>query len=83
MCVPARLTYIQHIFLDNGMHDDRHQHVEEDCGQVFDAIVEVAHSRLLQAFCNTHAGVMQSHHNVKEITTYSICGNVFSSYELT
>lgn len=32
------------------MHDDGHQHVEEDSGQVLDAVVEVVHGRLIWAF---------------------------------
>lgn len=44
------LTYIQHILLDNGVHDDGHQHVEEDGCQVLDAMVEVVHSCLIWAF---------------------------------
>lgn len=46
----GRVTYIQHILLDDGVHDDGHQHVEEDSGQVLDAVVEVVHGRLIWAF---------------------------------
>lgn len=41
------VDFIQHILLDNGMHDDGHQHVEEGGGQVLDAMVEVVHGCLL------------------------------------
>ena len=43
-------THIQHVFLDDGVQDDGDQHVEEDCCQVFDAVVEVVHGRFLHAF---------------------------------
>lgn len=46
------LTHIEHILLDDGVHDDGHQHVEEDSGQVLDAVVEVVDSCLLWAFCS-------------------------------
>lgn len=42
-------AYVQHVLLDNGVHDDGHQHVEEGSGQVLDAVVEVVHGRLLWA----------------------------------
>lgn len=57
----VRLTYVQHVLLDNGVHDDGHQHVEEDSGQVLDAMVEVVHGRLLGAFCR------QSRHNDQDL----------------
>lgn len=41
-------TYVQHVLLDDGVHDDGHQHVEEDGGQVLDAVVEVVHGRLVR-----------------------------------
>lgn len=50
------LTYVQHILLDDGVHYDGHQHVEEDSSQVFDTMMEVVHSQLLWAFSNTHRG---------------------------
>lgn len=40
-------THVQHVLLDDGVHDDGHQHVEEDGGQVLDAVVEVVHGRLV------------------------------------
>lgn len=43
-------TYVQHVLLDDGVHDDGHQHVEKDGGQVFDAVVEVIDGSLLGAF---------------------------------
>lgn len=43
-------TYVQHVLLDDGVHDDGHQHVEEDGGQVLDAMVEVVHGRLVRTF---------------------------------
>ncbi len=43
------VTYIQHILLDYGVHDDCHKHVEEDGGQVLDAVVEVVHCCLIWA----------------------------------
>lgn len=63
-------TYIQHILLDNGMHYDSHQHVEEDSCQVLDPVVEVVHGSLLWCFCSTqksrrvknqHPSVIDSH----------------------
>lgn len=47
-CRRASDTYIQHVLLDDGVHDDGHQHVEEDGGQVLDAMVEVVHGRLVR-----------------------------------
>lgn len=63
-------TYVQHILLDNGMHYDSHQHVEEDSCQVLDPVVEVVHGSLLWCFCSTqksrrvknqHPSVIDSH----------------------
>lgn len=48
--VPARHTYIQHVLLNDGVHDDSHQHVEEDSSQVFYPMVEVIYSGLLCTF---------------------------------
>lgn len=44
------VNFIKNILLDNGVHDDGHQHVEEDSGQVFDSVVEVVDGCLLWAF---------------------------------
>lgn len=43
-------TYIQHVLLNDGVHDDSHQHVEEDSSQVLYSMVEVIYSRLIWTF---------------------------------
>lgn len=60
LCTCVRLTYIQHILLDNGVHDDGHQHVEEDSGKVLDAMVEVVYGRLIWTLWKTHRGHAES-----------------------
>lgn len=42
------------------MHDDGHQHVEEDGGKVLDTVVEVVHSRLIWSLCRTQRGHTES-----------------------
>lgn len=48
--VPVCHTYIQHVLLNDGVHDDSHQHVEEDSSQVLYSMVEVIYSRLIWTF---------------------------------
>lgn len=48
--VPVCHTHIQHVLLNDGVHDDSHQHVEEDSGQILYSMVEVIYSRLLWTF---------------------------------
>lgn len=48
--VPVGPTYIQHVLLNDGVHNDSHQHVEEDSSQVLYSMVEVIYSRLIWTF---------------------------------
>lgn len=40
-------TYVQYIFLNDGVDNDGHQRVEEDCSHILQAVVEVVHHALL------------------------------------
>lgn len=52
------VNFIQHIFLDYCMHNNGHKHVEEDGGQVFDAMLEMINRRLLWAFICCYGDIM-------------------------
>lgn len=41
-------TYVKDVFLNDGVHDDGHQHVEEDSSYIFQTVVEIIHSRFLR-----------------------------------
>lgn len=47
------------------MHDDGHQHVEEDGGEVLDSMVEVVYGRLIWALHKTRRG--QSQYNNSDL----------------
>lgn len=47
------------------MHDDGHQHVEEDGGEVLDSMVEVVYGRLIWTLHKTRRG--QSQYNNSDL----------------